>query len=125
MKLGQILKVLLNRLPVAGNSSSSEYISAMANNFVAEYVTTAPPPHQPVACTMCRSTFTRESDFHRHMTSVHKIGPQVLHLCNIPGCPKSVAPGYSRRDKVVEHLKKVHGITRGAQRQVGGAVNTT
>ncbi|PQE20581.1 hypothetical protein CJF30_00001882 [Rutstroemia sp. NJR-2017a BBW] len=59
------------------------------------------------------------------MTSVHKIGPQVLHLCNILGCPKSVAPGYSRRDKVVEHLKKAHGITRGAHRQVSGAVNTT
>ncbi|PQE28747.1 C2H2 finger domain protein [Rutstroemia sp. NJR-2017a WRK4] len=112
-------------LPVADNSSSIEYTFAMANNVFAEYVTTAPPPRQRIVCTKCPKTFTRESDLNRHLTSVHKFGPQALHLCDIPGCPKSVAPGYSRRDKVVEHLKKVHGITRGAHTQAGGAVNTT
>ncbi|PQE28434.1 hypothetical protein CJF30_00008134 [Rutstroemia sp. NJR-2017a BBW] len=43
------------------------------------------------------------------MTSIHHVGPQVLHLCHVLGCPKSFGAGYSRPDKLREHLKKVHG----------------
>ncbi|KAM3080563.1 hypothetical protein ACMFMG_005505 [Clarireedia jacksonii] len=104
--------------PVAGNSQSNDFTLAMVNPAVAGDVTTAPAPtaiiepapHQRVHCRTCPKTFSRASDLRRHITSVHKIGPQALHLCTIPGCPKSIAPGYSRRDKVVDHLRKVHGL---------------
>ncbi|PQE07362.1 C2H2 finger domain protein [Rutstroemia sp. NJR-2017a WRK4] len=71
---------------------------------------TQPAPGQRVPCTLCTRTFGRTSDLTRHMTSIHHVGPQVLHLCNVLGCPKSFGRGYSRQDKLKEHLKKVHDL---------------
>jgi hypothetical protein len=67
-------------------------------------------PHQRAQCTICLRSLSRRSDLNRHMNSVHNVGPQVLHLCTVPGCPKSFGAGYSRKDKVTEHLKKVHRL---------------
>jgi hypothetical protein len=104
--------------PVTSGSSPNGHAPAIAIPVVAGSAipTSAPTaaiqpaPRQRVPCTICPTTFARASDLHRHMSSMHNMGPQVLHLCSVPGCPKSVAPGYSRRDKVVEHLRKVHGL---------------
>jgi hypothetical protein len=67
-------------------------------------------PHQRVPCTLCPGTFGRTSDLTRHITSVHHVGPRVLHLCTVLGCPKSFGTGYSRQDKLKEHLKKAHRL---------------
>jgi hypothetical protein len=69
-----------------------------------------PVPGQRVTCTVCLGTFSRTSDLTRHLNSVHHIGPRVLHLCTVLGCPKSFGPGYSRQDKLKEHLKKAHRL---------------
>ena len=55
----------------------------------------------------CVQTFKRDADRSRHEQSVHFKNPG-LHLCPIAGCPKSYAKGYSRPDKVTEHLWKKH-----------------
>jgi hypothetical protein len=55
----------------------------------------------------CVQTFKRDADRSRHEQSVHFKNPG-LHLCPIAGCPKSYGKGYSRPDKVTEHLWKKH-----------------
>jgi hypothetical protein len=71
-------------------------------------------PHQPAQrrfpCTQapCVETFARDADRVRHEKSTHF--PQYgAHLCPVAGCPKSYGAGYSRPDKVTEHLRKKHG----------------
>jgi hypothetical protein len=63
-----------------------------------------------IACshTTCPKRFTRDADRIRHENQVHRNQPG-LHVCPIIGCPKSQGKGYSRADKVVEHLWKKHG----------------
>ncbi|KAE9373625.1 hypothetical protein N431DRAFT_338382 [Stipitochalara longipes BDJ] len=55
----------------------------------------------------CNKTFKRVSDRSRHEYSVH-FQTSGLHLCPIAGCPKNHGKGYSRPDKVMEHLWKKH-----------------
>jgi hypothetical protein len=62
----------------------------------------------PCSHTTCSKTFTRDADRIRHENQVHRNQPG-LHVCPIIGCPKSQGRGYSRADKVVEHLWKKHG----------------
>jgi len=56
----------------------------------------------------CPMTFKRHADRIRHEAAVHGVNQQ-LHLCQIPGCPKGQGRGYSRADKLTEHLWKKHG----------------
>ncbi|KAL2073904.1 hypothetical protein VTL71DRAFT_11230 [Oculimacula yallundae] len=57
----------------------------------------------------CTKTFKRDSDRRRHEVVVHGVNrPLQLHLCHVPGCIRSVGAGYSRHDKLVEHLWKKH-----------------
>ncbi len=67
-------------------------------------------PVPGISCTFqpCNMVFTRVSDRIRHEYTVHfkLLG---LHLCPIAGCSKSHGKGYSRSDKVTEHLWKKHG----------------
>ena len=55
----------------------------------------------------CNKLFKRDSDRSRHECSIHFKTPG-LHLCPIFGCEKSYGEGYSRPDKVTEHLWKKH-----------------
>jgi hypothetical protein len=68
-----------------------------------------PPPPQSFPCAQlgCTQSFQRDSDRTRHQNTVHS-ARQGLHLCPVPGCPKSHGAGYSRADKVTEHLWKKH-----------------
>lgn len=71
----------------------------------------------PIVCLQpgCLLTFARDSDRTRHETTIHGIN-RGLHLCPIPGCPRSQGRSYSRPDKVKEHLWKKHadlGYTKG------------
>lgn len=55
----------------------------------------------------CYKIFKRDSDQSRHEQSLH-FKHSGLHLCPIAGCRKSYGKGYSRPDKVTEHLWKKH-----------------
>jgi hypothetical protein len=63
-----------------------------------------------IPCTQqgCIVTFKRDTDRIRHEATVHHIN-QVLHLCQVLGCPKGQGRGYSRADKLTEHMWKKHG----------------
>ncbi|PQE27867.1 C2H2 transcription factor protein [Rutstroemia sp. NJR-2017a BBW] len=62
-----------------------------------------------VQCTHlgCTKTFTRDNDRLRHEGSAHR-NNHGQYLCPIVGCRKSRGQGYSRPDKVTEHLWKMH-----------------
>jgi len=78
-----------------------------------------PPPAAPTStprgpnarhqCTHspCTKTFKRDYERIRHEASVHRINRR-RHLCPITGCSKSHGKGYTRSDKVTEHLWKKH-----------------
>lgn len=69
----------------------------------------------PCAQLGCTRSFKRSSDRIRHENSIHA-SATGLHICPIPGCRKSQDGGYSRRDKLTEHLWKKHadlGYTKG------------
>jgi len=56
----------------------------------------------------CRSSFSRKADLQRHIDTVHlKLG---LHHCQVDGCSKGFGQwkGYSRLDKLQEHMRKKH-----------------
>ena len=76
--------------------------------------TNAAGPKPRFQCMMCTRPFRRDFERTRHETSVHGINRR-LHLCPVPGCPKSQGNGFSRTDKVTEHLWRKHanlGYTR-------------
>ena len=54
----------------------------------------------------CGKSFKRSSDLTRHVSTHY--GVTGLYLCPIVGCSKSYGRGYSRPDKVTEHLWKKH-----------------
>jgi hypothetical protein len=78
---------------------------------------TANVPLQPqqkarVACRMvgCVQTFRRDPDRNRHELAYHGINQTFnLHVCPVVGCPKSQGRGYTRKDKLTEHLWRKHG----------------
>ncbi|KAH8772418.1 hypothetical protein F5882DRAFT_520814 [Hyaloscypha sp. PMI_1271] len=55
----------------------------------------------------CTKTFKRDYECIRHENSLH-VNTQGAHLCPITGCSRSQGKGYSRPDKVTEHLWKKH-----------------
>jgi hypothetical protein len=69
-------------------------------------------PTHPFRCRVvgCGRSFTRNGDLVRHDTTVHRrmVQGQHYHLCPVNGCPKAAGRGYSRPDKVTEHLWKKH-----------------
>jgi hypothetical protein len=56
----------------------------------------------------CFATFKRDPDRVRHEAAVHGIN-KATYLCHIVGCNKSQGGGYTRKDKLTEHLWKKHG----------------
>ncbi|CZR65162.1 uncharacterized protein PAC_15062 [Phialocephala subalpina] len=53
----------------------------------------------------CNKVFGRLSDLERHWQSVH-LG--LRHHCHVRGCPNNKGKGYSRLDKLKDHLRKGH-----------------
>jgi hypothetical protein len=65
-----------------------------------------------IQCTAlgCSATFKREPDRLRHESAVHGINQLLqFYLCPVIGCSKSQGSGYTRKDKLTEHLWKKHG----------------
>jgi hypothetical protein len=69
----------------------------------------ASTPNTRIPCTnpTCTRTFKRHFERIRHEASVHRTNRQ-RYLCPITGCSKSHGKGYTRSDKVTEHLWKKH-----------------
>jgi hypothetical protein len=66
-----------------------------------------PPPRRfPCAQPGCSKSFKRDYERTRHQNT-HS-DRQGLHLCPVPGCPKSYGGGFSRADKVTGHLWQKH-----------------
>ncbi|KAE9366653.1 hypothetical protein N431DRAFT_562023 [Stipitochalara longipes BDJ] len=63
---------------------------------------------QNLNCHYCMVSFKRSSDRIRHERTIHA-ATYGVNLCPVIGCPRSQGAGYSRADKVTEHLWKKHG----------------
>ncbi|PMD30069.1 hypothetical protein L207DRAFT_520459 [Hyaloscypha variabilis F] len=62
-----------------------------------------------IFCTQspCPITFKRDTDRIRHEAAVHGIN-KATYLYHVVGCDKSHGVGYTRKDKLTEHLWKKH-----------------
>ena len=63
--------------------------------------------HQP-------QSFARKADLKRHYDQVHNAAASRTYDCDFPGCHRRgpgqpPAGGFGRKDKLVEHLREVHG----------------
>jgi hypothetical protein len=96
--------------------TSSQYIGLQGHSTQvvqptqhAATASTAPSMPAPIPCSQmgCAVTFKRDSDRIRHEGSVHSPNRRV-HLYSVLGCSTSQGAGYTRRDKLVEHLWKKH-----------------
>jgi hypothetical protein len=64
----------------------------------------------PIPCHQfgCFATFKRDPDRIRHEAAVHGIN-KATYLYHVVGCNKSQGVGYTRKDKLTEHLWQKHG----------------
>jgi hypothetical protein len=70
-----------------------------------------PSAHARIPCSIlgCLVSFNRDGDRIRHEASVHGLNQVFqLYLCPIFTCPKSQGAGYTRKDKLTEHMWKKH-----------------
>lgn len=56
-------------------------------------------------CSLCNTVFARKSDLQRHIQTKHSEGHS--HFCPFEDCDRSIE-GYPRKDKLDEHIKKMH-----------------
>ncbi|KAL9103154.1 MAG: hypothetical protein Q9187_009039 [Circinaria calcarea] len=56
----------------------------------------------------CVRSFGRSSDLKRHVDK-HNTGPRPFN-CNVDGCKYNGAKGFYRRDKLIDHQRKIHGM---------------
>jgi hypothetical protein len=99
-------------LTLSSPSMNDSNLSPIASTSAPPPAAPAPNPRQPnasIPCTnpTCTRTFKRHFERIRHEASVHRTNRQ-RHLCPITGCSKSHGKGYTRSDKVTEHLWKKH-----------------
>lgn len=72
-----------------------------------------PPLRHHCPSPVCSSHFGRPSDRDRHFITKH--GQLVKYFCPFGGCSRAQRgvgrrwKGYSRQDKVAEHMRKAHG----------------
>lgn len=63
-------------------------------------------PRKPRSkCARCNTSLSRSSDLNRHMNTIHRhCRPQ----CSVPGCTNNQGRGFSRPDKLAEHMRTQH-----------------
>lgn len=90
--------------PLVVPAHPSGFMTAHVTNTAISSPPTGAAPGQFV-CTQlgCLVTFKRDTDRIRHEAGVHGIN-RPLYLCQIHGCNKSHGAGYTRKDKLVEHM---------------------
>ncbi|RDW69222.1 hypothetical protein BP6252_08242 [Coleophoma cylindrospora] len=86
------------------------YIYPIAQPVVPTFSAAAPAQQQLISCSIfpCTKTFTRDADRIRHETTASIHNRNRDHLCAIPGCRKGQDGGFSRADKLKEHMWKKH-----------------
>jgi hypothetical protein len=91
------------------NAIADQHFTAPVLPAIVNQQAPGPSAKTGIPCTQlgCPLTFKRLYERSRHEATAHGIN-QGVHLCPMPGCPKSQGAGYSRVDKVKEHLWKKH-----------------
>jgi hypothetical protein len=92
---------------------------AAANVLDADLADNVSPDRHPCTWQGCNATFGRKADRDRHIATKHR---NVRHYhCRIAGCTKSRGSntlsawkGYSRIDKLQEHMRKKHAGVEGS-----------
>jgi hypothetical protein len=56
----------------------------------------------------CRTRFARKGDLHRHVRAIHLL--EKAFPCVIAGCDRTGPNGFGRRDKLIEHQRRAHGV---------------
>jgi hypothetical protein len=96
---------------IAGEKVNLESSSKSMSEQVTETdtVVSTETPGKRIPCDQpgCNLTFSRHSDQIRHRDTVHQAS-QTVRLCPVAGCTKSRGRGYSRDDKITEHLWRKH-----------------
>ncbi|KAH0609636.1 uncharacterized protein H6S33_013122 [Morchella sextelata] len=54
------------------------------------------------------SAFTNKNDFNRHCRTKHGLKTSLVD-CEIAGCKRVGEEGFSRRDNMLQHLRRAHG----------------
>ena len=54
--------------------------------------------------------FARKADLERHMSSMHNRETLQLHDCQLPGCHRRGEYGFTRKDKMIDHMRDVHKV---------------
>ena len=88
-------------------NENSHASPTLQTSFPARERTTLGRYHCPWAG--CTLKFCRAIDRDRHSMTIH--GKPIKHFCPVAGCRRGrgLWRGYSREDKLKEHVKKVHG----------------
>ena len=55
-------------------------------------------------------SFARKADLKRHYDVIHNPDKPPEYECDEPGCRRKGDAGFGRKDKLVEHLREVHGM---------------
>lgn len=57
--------------------------------------------------------FTYSGGLHRHQREVHNQhgGPKARCMCPYQDCKRSTGPGFSRRENLMEHIRRVHVVS--------------
>ncbi|KAI9738798.1 MAG: hypothetical protein M1834_008305 [Cirrosporium novae-zelandiae] len=69
--------------------------------------TSGPSPYPRTRCSKCPSTFSRKADLLRHMRDKHS---GRVYDCWALGCQRNGEKAFGRRDKLLDHQRKVHGM---------------
>ncbi|KAI5841554.1 hypothetical protein DFP73DRAFT_556197 [Morchella snyderi] len=56
----------------------------------------------------CAHISKSKNDFNRHYRTKHGLGKELLN-CTVAGCEKVGVKGFSRRENLLQHLRRVHG----------------
>ncbi|KAH0612308.1 uncharacterized protein H6S33_010360 [Morchella sextelata] len=56
----------------------------------------------------CTHISKSKNDFNRHCRTKHGLRKELLN-CTVAGCEKVGVKGFSRRDNLLQHLRRVHG----------------
>jgi len=68
-------------------------------------------PQRPFQCNHCQKNFPKKADRDRHEFSVHREKmrtPRGLIDCPEKGCPRRDMKGFTRKDNLLDHRRRVH-----------------
>ncbi|RDW80346.1 hypothetical protein BP5796_05044 [Coleophoma crateriformis] len=105
-----ILPIFDAAAPEQQQAFDDTYLLPVGEPLVATFNDTTLAQQQPIPCSLfpCTKTFTRHADRIRHETTAAIHNGNRGHICPVPGCRKGQDGGFSRADKLTEHMWKKH-----------------